>query len=114
MTYRYERLPVQAAEDKTFGLKNKNKSAKVQQCAPTPHMPCGAGCIVPKFLRDHANCLGLHACRYVNTVKKNVDDAVSKQKTAANAHKVCPDSGMCNARSAHATFLTAVTRVCTG
>ncbi|CAK0771177.1 hypothetical protein CVIRNUC_003840 [Coccomyxa viridis] len=43
------------AEDKTFGLKNKNKSAKVQQ--------------------------------YVQTVKKNVDDAVNKQKTAASSVK---------------------------
>ena len=29
----------QALEDKTFGLKNKNKSAKVQRCAPRPRFP---------------------------------------------------------------------------
>ena len=29
----------QALEDKTFGLKNKNKSAKVQRCAPGLRFP---------------------------------------------------------------------------
>ncbi|CAL5223025.1 g5480 [Coccomyxa viridis] len=43
------------AEDKTFGLKNKNKSAKVQQ--------------------------------YVQHVKKTVDDAAKKQKSAATEQK---------------------------
>ena len=38
----------------------------------------------------------LWLCRYVQTVKKNVDDAVNKQKTAASSVKVvlCPSSPM--------------------
>lgn len=36
-----------ALEDKTFGLKNKNKSVKVQKCAPAASRPRACGLTVP-------------------------------------------------------------------
>lgn len=80
---------LQVAEDKTFGLKNKNKSAKVQQYAADllfAHLPSESG-----FIVGFALCASYSASamrRYVQHVKKTVDDQVQKQKTAANATKV--------------------------
>ena len=89
---------LQVAEDKTFGLKNKNKSAKVQQYAADllfAHLPSEVG-----FIVGFALCASYSASamrRYVQHVKKTVDDQVQKQKTAANATKVLLQSWYFNA-----------------
>ena len=86
---------LQVAEDKTFGLKNKNKSAKVQQCAADllfAHLPSEFG-----FIVGFALCASYSASamrRYVQHVKKTVDDQVQSRKQRQMQPRCCCNLGI--------------------
>ena len=80
-----------ALEDKTFGLKNKNKSVKVQKCAPAPSRPRACGLTVPARARP----LGLTpasplarappSCSYVSQLESASASSSEKDRRAALA-----------------------------
>ena len=83
----------QALEDKTFGLKNKNKSAKVQKCAPRPHRRASRRQRVAAARARPgapiAAAAELAARSYVETMKKSLE---SSQKNSARLALLDPNS----------------------